>query len=370
MNPEACFAAMKTSRRFPAFALALAALVAASPAAPKTDPLADDIARWQAFVENNKSTDEGWTQLKQAVVPLLARASDALRDGNRWLALQRMAVVRPNLAARAYREERSAAALQDEAAFEAEWERAGKTLQRDLAPPSGSALDGVRPAALRALGEAALPQVRAYYESSLEYARATKPEYGYLYVGTAYAERDFAAFCRTLSEPSTLRPPAVRPIGPELDALEAELLTAYRPPASIDRHGEFIGASATLKEARELDAAGLRYGALLRYVQALLRFAPLRPESSAIPAEELSRRLDAFAGQLSSGGVDHTIGQIFLAAARADLASAKPGARTPIAEAAAADLLPKYLAAVGPAPKRPPKAAPEVTVTLVRWPYT
>src|SRR5262249_3572761 len=164
----------------------------------------------------------------------------------------------------------SASALQDEAAFEAEWERAGKTLQKDLAPPPADALDGVRPAALRALGEAALPQVRAYYESSLEYARATKPEYGYLYVGTPFAERAFIAFCRSLSERSGLNPPPARPLGPELDALEAEFLAAYRPPASVDRHSEFIGASATLKEARELDAAGLRYGALVRYLQAPL----------------------------------------------------------------------------------------------------
>ena len=39
----------------------------------------------------------------------------------------------------------------------------------ELAPPAADALAGVRPAAVRALGEAALPQVRVYYEASLEY---------------------------------------------------------------------------------------------------------------------------------------------------------------------------------------------------------
>src|SRR5262249_7856852 len=155
---------------------------------------------------------------------------------------------------------------------------------------------------------------------------------------TAFAERDFIAFCRSLSERSGLKPPPARPLGPELDALEAEFLAAYRPPASVDRHSEFNGASATLKEARQLDAAGLRYGALVRYLQALLRFAPLRPESPAPAAGELSRKLEAFAERLSEAGADHTIGQIFLDAARTDLAAAKPGARAPIAEAAANDL--------------------------------
>src|SRR5215813_11329231 len=100
---------MKTaSRLLFSLGVGLGALATASPAASKTDPLAEDIARWQAYVEKNPSTDEGWVQLKGAIGPLLTRASDALRDGHRWLALQRMAVVRPNLDARQYREGRSA----------------------------------------------------------------------------------------------------------------------------------------------------------------------------------------------------------------------------------------------------------------------
>ena len=39
-------------------------------------------------------------------------------------------------------------------------------------------------------------------------------------------------------------------------SIEDELLAAYRPPTSIDSHPIFIRASALLKEARELDAAG------------------------------------------------------------------------------------------------------------------
>ncbi len=71
--------------------------------------------------------------------------------------------------------------------------------------------------------------------------------------------------CRSLLVPGKRRTPALRSVRPEIEALESDLLTLYRPPVSIDRHQEFIVANSTLKEARELDAAGLRYGALLRW---------------------------------------------------------------------------------------------------------
>jgi len=71
-------------------------------------------------------------------------------------------------------------------------------------------------------------------------------------LGVAQAQREFAAFCRTLSSPSSRRAPAVRALRAEIDSLEAEILAAYRPPASIEKYGEFIAASAALKEAREL----------------------------------------------------------------------------------------------------------------------
>jgi hypothetical protein len=141
-------------------------------------------------------------------------------------------------------------------------------------PPRPDELAGVQPAALRALGEAALPQLRVYYDASLEYGRNTMPDSGLFYLGSAQAQRDFVAFARTLAERSSARAPAVRALEPELDALDKEMLAAYRPPLSIDKHPQFITASSLLKEARELDAARLRYGALLRYLQAAYRFAP------------------------------------------------------------------------------------------------
>jgi hypothetical protein len=255
--------------------------------------------------------------------------------------------------------------------LEADWRLVGKRLAPELMPPSSEALRGVEPAAVRALAEIALPRVRGNYEGSLEYGRATSPEAGAYYLGEAQAQSGLVSFLRELSRQSPLPAPPVRSIAPELDARERELLAAYRPPASVDRHGEFIEAGAALKEARELDRVGLRYGALLRYLQALRMAAGLTGGASASDHELLARQLDQLGTQLDAARVDHSIGRIFLESARADLERPAAGAEpTGIAAAVAGEVLPRYLAALGPAPTQPPLAPPEVTVTLLRWPYT
>lgn len=339
-------------------ALLLAMVVACGEAADAKDPLVSEIERWSALLESKAPDDKTWGPLKQAAEPALAQAGEALLEGRRLLASQRLFDVREDLAAAVYLSERSAEARRDLAGFEAEWARMGGALEDELGPANPNALDGVEPAALRALGEAAIPQIRAYYEASLEYGRNTMPEQGLFYLGAAQAERELVALSRTLSRSSGRRAPPLRSLTPELDALESELLAAYRPPASTERHREFIVASSTLKEARELDAAGLRYGALLRYLQAAQRTAALSARTVERQGTESLNELDA---RLSSTDVDHSLGRLFLEAAQAESASA-----TVIMN----DVLPRYFAALAPAPPQAPKPAPEVTVTLVRWPYT
>jgi hypothetical protein len=133
----------------------------------------------------------------------------------------------------------------------------------------------------------------------------------------------------------------------------------YRPPASIDKHSQFIGASSILKEARELDAAGLRYGAMVRYLESLRRYGLIA--GSKLTPEEANRRIRETEQRLKASGVDHTIAQIFIEAADDDPANAAPVAEL---------VLPRYLAAMEPAPKSAPRVQPAVAVTLVRWPYT
>ncbi|HVR97752.1 MAG TPA: hypothetical protein VMW27_14135 [Thermoanaerobaculia bacterium] len=296
-------------------------------------------------------------------------AADALRDGRRLLALQRLAAVWTDVVSQEYLSERTAAQRNDQAAFEAEWARMGQVLRDGLGTPSPTAFEGVRPALVRAVGETSLPPLKIYYDASLEYGRNTQPQSGLYYLGAAQAQRELGAFVRTLSEPATGHEPPVRALGAELDALEAELLAVYRPPASIDNHPDFIALSSTVKEARELDAAGLRYGALLRYLQAARHLALLAGKPS-LDADTLTRKLREYEERLSAGDVDHSIGRMFLEAAQASLAQTAPGARPVSAEVALGDVLPRYFAALGPAPPAPPQVKPQVTVTLVRWPYT
>jgi hypothetical protein len=351
--------------------LALASLSSWSSAADdakSSDPLAAEIARWSNYLATHDGKDENWQQIQSVATPVMAGAEKALADGRRYLALQRLAAVRPMLSATVYVGEHTGPESKDEAAFEAEWERMGRELRADLGAIPPGAFDGVRPAAVRAMAEAALPQVRGFYDASLEFGKSTDADSGLFYLGSARAQREFAAFCRTLALPGVGPPPKLRPLSHELDELEARLFAAYRPPTSIDRHGEFIGANSTLNEARQLDAAGLRYGALARYLQAALRTASLLPPAAPSDGGTLVERLRGFETRLAAPDTDHSIGRIFLESAQADVAANT--AKAANAEAIAADVLPRYFAALQPAAARPVQPPPAVTVTLVRWPYT
>lgn len=351
--------AMRRTRFLPLIFLLLALGTACGRAAETParagDPLAAEIGRWSAFLESEAASGGAWTEVKPAARAELDRARQSLKDGRRLLALLRLANARESLATIAYLSGRPRQA-RDMAGLEAEWARMGGELRDQLGAPAAGALDEVRPAVARALAEMALLQVRGYYEASLDYGRNTEPGSGLYYLGNAQAQRELVDFLRTLSEPATGKAPALRSLRPELEALEADLLAAYRPPVSIDRHGEFIAASSTLKEARELDAAGLHHGALLRYLQAALRVMPLRQ-----PAPMLADPGVDWEARLAAGGVDHSIGRLFLEMSREDADNA------PIVTA---DLLPRYFAALQPASPQPARPDPRVTVTLVRWPYT
>jgi hypothetical protein len=345
---------MRASRILILIPLVLAACDRVTVSLEREDPLATEIERWSAFIESRPPQDK----LRQKAEPVLTRAGESLREGKRLLALQRLVAAKQDLAVNLYLRARPAEQRQKMAAFEAEWARMDGALWRDF-PAS---LEGIHPAAMRALGEAAFSQVRAYYDASLEQGRNTTPGEGLYYLGAAQAQREIVDIVRTVSTSSSLREPPVRPLGPEIETLEGEMLAAYRPPVSIDRHGEFITASATLKEARELDEAGLRYGALLRYLQAALQFAPLRGPSPPLEDGALS----TLETRLAAGKLDHSIGRLFLEAAQANLAAGS----TDTAATIAGDVLPRYFAALEPARPREPGPEPKVTVTLVRWPYT
>jgi len=339
--------------------LALLVVPWASCRAPASDDLlAADIARWSAAARDTAGKGETFAQVAPAASQALTAADAALRQGRRLYALQRDGRARTLLAAALYARDHAAAAGTIES-LEAEWKRIGAVLAREPFPPLSQP---PQPAAVRALAEAADHQARVHHAASLEYGRNTEPAYGLYYLGLTEAGRDHVALLRRLSRPASGRAPALRSIAPEIDALESELLAAYRPPASIDRHPEFIRASADVKEARELDAAGLRYGALMRYLEGVQKVTLLR---TANPADSNATRaeLDRIETALDREKVDHTIGRMFIEAARFDPAA-------PAAGIIASHVLPRYRAALAPAAPLAARPAPSVTVTLVRWPFT
>jgi hypothetical protein len=353
-----------------------AALLAATAHAqpPGGDPIHErmgaEIDRWDAYVQSHPDSGELWGDIRESVEPVLQRTEQAARDGYRYLALSRLMVAYPSLAAASFMDGYTQEQLRDSTAFRGVWRDNEAVLLADLDPVNPSEFDRIRPAALRAAAEISLPQVREYYYASGDYERATIPASGYFYLGYARAQRDFTALCRTWTEDAG-RLPTLRSLAVEIDSLEDEVLRAYRPPLSIERHGEFVLVGSYLKEARELTAMGLHEGALLRYLQAALRFAPVRAAAHGDPTEpEARRRLEELRPRLLAANEDHTIGRIFLELAESELATTPSDSVPPLAGAAVFDVLPRYLAAIGPVPADRSRPVPRVTVTLVRWPYT
>ena len=242
------------------------------------------------------------------------------------------------------------------------------TLAPALSPAAREALGRVTPAVARGIAEAAWSQIGVYHEASLDYGRSAGAESGLYYLGSARGQREFVEFACTLGEAATGRRPPLRPIAGEIDSLEHELLLAYRPPASIDRHRDFILASSAIKEARELEAQGLLHGALVRYLLAAMRTGVLLRGVDARDPAPIASRLREYAERFDARVVDHSIGRFLVETAAADLAN--PDSSHTTAAVIVDDVLPRYLEALRPARAAASRPAPAVTVTLVRWPYT
>lgn len=354
-----------------AFGPSLASARRAQPAGG-TDPIAVEIARWQAKVRSAPSDDPDTRQIQEGSLPLLDAAARAAADGRRWFALSRLAFVWPNLGAADFVASKPTTMRDRMAELEREWRRTGEALAAARGSGGGPSLDGA-PAAARAVAEVALAEVDGYYASSLDYGRATAPEYGLFYLGAALAEVDLARFAASLRSLGTAqtRPPTLRALAPEIERLQGALLDAYRPPVSIESHSVFIRISALLKQARELEAAGRRFGALAKLLEARMRLTRLEHPERRLDLASTERRADEAERRFAASGVDASIARTFVEIALVQVADPDPAQMGPQTAAAVFDdVLPLYFEALGPAPPLPPTRKAEATVTLVRWPYT
>lgn len=357
------------SRWVGALTLALTLPVGGSMAAQLADPVRAEIARWLTAVEKTPSRGALWDQVKPGAEGALRQALIAAESGRPSFALERLAAARALLVAASYVADRPPDVRKGGAAFESEWQRMGTSLGRALTTPAPGAFSAVSTSAARALAEVAALQIKVNYDAGIEYGRATDADSGLFYFGVAQAQQEFVAFAQRLPGQAHAAP-VLRSPAPDADALERRLLALYQPPASIDRHAEFIAASSALKESRELQAAGLHHGAWFKLLQATQRTRLL--ESPAVPpADDLRARLRAADTELRGLTGDHTLVRVFLDRAAIELEKSAPDAAGLAATTAILDtVVPAYRAALAPAPPTPPAVEPKVTVRLVRWPFT
>ena len=324
-----------------------------------SDPLADDISRWKQFLETNKSSSEDWKSIKEGSLPLIEKASKAVAEGKRNAAVHYLAAVRGNLAGSRYVQDHNVTAETKLTTLEEDW----KTAARALEAPAKPDLEGL-PASMRAVAEASYSEIKVYYDSSLEYARATMPEYGYFYLGLAQGQLQFVDVLSTVKQDSSVDAPSFPGLAQQMDQLEDELLAAYKPPASIDQHPIFIRTSALIKQARELESAGLKFGALYRLLQARQFLCKVTDPSLTVTPEQINANAQQAEEQLKKSQSDQSIARIFLERAMVEPDDAQTAA------AIFQKVLPLYHAALQPS-KTAKKAVPPVaTVTFVRWPYT
>lgn len=354
-----------------AVCLVLSAItIAAVVEAAGPDALASEIARWKEFVANNKDTDQNWQSIRQATEPLLNTADQAAARGRTYYTLHLLGAVRYLLAAQKYVDSIPSDSRQQMSVLEARWKKTGETLAPVMDGKDAPALAEI-PAAAQAIAEVSLGEIKPYYEASLEYGRNTVADSGLFYIGCAESQLEFARFCSTLRMDHPSKQIQAENLAAEMDEFEGELLSQYKPPASVNSHVLFIRTSAALKEARELLAAGHPYGALYRYLNARFRFAGMASTGRSITPEDAAQRANAIQKQLDEDGKDHSIAQLFLQLALTEVENTSKDSKGGEMAAAVFDtVLPHYFASLQPAKPQPPKPTPAATVTLVRWPYT
>jgi hypothetical protein len=191
------------------------------------------------------------------------------------------------------------------------------------------------------------------------------------YVGSAEAQSEIAILYETLKLPRNGSLIPLRSVSPELQRLQEQTTAAFQPPRSVEHHSDFISLNATLKLAGELDSSQHFAGALYQYLDAVQQFGMLDAVlPDAAKQSELKRALGKMRDELTTSSQDSSIAQLFLERAETRL-TGSPGAKDwQTAQIVVEQVLPAYVAVLKSAPPQGHPVVAEVTVTLVRWPYT
>lgn len=328
-----------------------ALLVATVPAQEPARRLAAEIDRVRA--ELSKAPDSEAAPMAAR----LDRARTALGAERPLLALYLMEA--PWKAARSFTFVTASSGITSSELFAKKWTSLGEPR-----PPSSSPGAG-RPALLEAIAAAADTRAPITYHASRFYGDDAGLSGGLYYLGESQAEVQWAAFVRSLDVPASGAAPPLRSIAAEIAALDVEMTTAYETMERAN-HSTYIVASAALKQARTLDERRQFGAALFQYLLSRYLFAPLRGPAAR---EATVERIRESAATLDPK-IDNSIAELFLELAgegvAGDAAAQKRGAA-----AAVEDVIPAYLRAIAAPAETAPSAPPaQVTITLVRWPFT
>jgi hypothetical protein len=322
-----------------------------APAAP-VQRLSDELDRARTALDAAAESD------RTGPLSRLDRARAALDAGRPLLALYLMEM--PWEAGRNWTFVKASSGVTTVEQFAKKWTDTGEP--RAISAPSNRPRG---PALVDAVAAAADARGVTTYHASRFYGEDAGVPYGLYYLGDSHSVVQFAAFARSLPWLAPGSAPPLRSIASEIGALDVEMTTAYESMEKAN-HSTYIGASAALKQARILNDRRQFGGALFQYLLSRYLFAPLRGpaarEATAARIQEARATLDP--------GVDNSIAELFLQLAEEGIAGSEP-ARRRGAAVAIEDIVPAYLRAIA-APTTTEASAPaaQVTITLVRWPFT
>lgn len=340
-----------------------------------TSQIRTEIRRVQQSLKNQPIADPDTSSLAGPIEDQLKSASEALDAGWEYLSLERLGQTIDLLeGARIVAEKKTEIVKGGLPAYEAEWRKAGITLEEGERRAHGKDWSNV-PAAVRALSETSQGRALPLLDGGRGFAIATHPKDGLFYLGQAQGEAEFAQFCAALrfSQTATMTPR--RSLLPELHSLQEKTNAAFVPPRSVEQHPRFIQLNSTIKLAQELDASRYYSGALYQYLEAVRNYgmlsaiAPDRKGQAALKAA-----ITATQKELAASAQDDSVAQLFVERAASQVEH--PGGPAPTvdelrsAQVIIDQVLPAYFATLQTSAPVQQASGKTVDITLVRWPYT
>ena len=331
--------------------------------------LENEAARVQRESREIRELDPSLKESKDLIDSFIGRTSEALKAHRYYVGLEELGRARVILDAIQTVRDNEPAIQNGMPGFEGEWAKAAVAMKNG----NGKLVTSAElPAAVLAIAESAHGKAIPVLDAARAWAAENDARFGFYYLGSAKGAANFAGFCSSLKIARQRPALPMRSVSLELNELQKKVLSAYNPPASIERHSEFIRLNGALKSAGELDAAELYSGALYTYLDAVLQYAAFGAEiPNAHKKAKLRKDLEALQQRLHGSERDESIAELFLERAAAQLAAKSPNDSVwKNVEAIVDRVLPAYFAVLEPQEKPQEKTSADTTVTLIRWPYT